>query len=132
MKNSLTISNKTKLKTRFRLSLRYIQYSQIAFNILFSTEAAAITKTTVSSGNWNNSSIWSPAGVPSSNDGVIISSNNIINLNADGVADNITISQGGSLIGISNVELDISGNATINGSFDMNSCDIKLAHNGAT
>lgn len=81
--------------------------------LLFSINCYCTTYTSIVSGNWNTSTNWSPAGVPTSSDIVIISNNKTItysgNLNM-GVSYNapmnLTIDNGSTLITLGLAQLD--------------------------
>lgn len=120
------------MKGLMHLSFCLFQYIQIAFTVLLTTEAAAITKTSVSSGTWSSSECWSPVGVPSSNDDVTITGNNIITINKNCQVRNITVGVSGKLLGSANKSISISGNITVNGTFDMKGGNIYLLNSGST
>lgn len=83
--------------------------------------AAAGTKTSnVSSGNWNTSGSWTPSGVPTSTDNVIIKDGHTITINANAQCNNLTVGQGNSgTLRIGNSTT--ARNLTINGDLLINS-----------
>ncbi len=72
-----------KAKSWFKLTNRFIHYVQLIIIFLISYDAAAVTKVSVSSGNWNNPSCWEPTGKPTANDDVTIAVNHILTLKND-------------------------------------------------
>ena len=131
MNRKLAIRGRMKVKGLFRLSIRFVQCTQIVLNILVTSEAAATTKTSVSSGNWNNASCWTPSGKPSAIDDVTILVNHTIILNSDEQVHNLTVAATGKFIGSTNKSLNISGDITVNGMFDMNGGNINFQNNGS-
>ncbi len=89
------------------------------FLILLSFEAAAITKTTVTSGSWGTASTWSPAGVPASGDDVIISSGHTLTVNNNYQINHVTVNSGGTLTFTSGRTLTMTGHLTVNGTVTM-------------
>ena len=91
--------------------------------------------TSTQSGNWNNSSTWSPSGVPGANDTVSILNGNVVTLTADAACKKITIQGLLScfpciLCGCPDSELDIEDHTlTVNGSFTN---DADFTTNGGT
>ncbi len=131
MNKKLTLRGNIKVKGMLKFSIRFVQCTQIVLNILVTSEAAAALKTSTSSGEWNNASIWSPAGKPSINDDVIISENHLITLNSDEQIRNLTVSINANLICSANKLLNLSGDISVNGTVDMNGGDITLLKNGS-
>lgn len=84
-----------------------------------SASTSAITKTSAGSGMWNLASTWTPAGVPASNDDVIIATNHTVTLDANRSIRHVTINPGGNLIWQSNRTLAMSGDLTVNGTATM-------------
>jgi large repetitive protein len=77
---------------------------------------------TASSGNWSDPLIWTPNGVPTSIDNVIIPNGVTVIINVDGaVCNNITIESGGTLEISGSNTLTVYGNWTNNGIFTANS-----------
>ena len=131
MNNKLTLRGNIKVKGIMKFSIRFVQCTQIVLNILVTSEAAAALKTSASSGEWNNASIWSPAGKPAINDDVIISENHIITINSDEQLRNLTVSENASFICSTNKTLNLSGDISVNGTVDMNGGDITFVKNGS-
>lgn len=96
--------------------------------VILGPAAWAVTKTTVSSGTWSNSSIWSPAGIPANTDDVIIASGHTLTVDAARTIVNLTINTGGKLIWPNSGQknLTINGDVIINGLLNMTG-DITLA-----
>jgi|GEM_PF-3076931 len=86
-------------------------------SLLLNENAQAVTKTTVSSGMWNMPGNWTPGGVPSTGDDVVIAHN--ITLNGSATVLSLTINTGGTLLTGSN-NLTVSANTTINGTLEDN------------
>lgn len=91
--------------------------------------AAAGTKTSnVSSGNWNSNGSWTPSGVPTSTDNVIIKDGHTITINANAQCNNLTVGQGSSgTLRIGNSST--SRNLTINGDLLINNGGSLIAGN---
>lgn len=47
-------------------------------------------------GNWSNSAIWTPPGVPTSADNVIIANGHVVSINTDALCNSLSIGQGGA------------------------------------
>lgn len=85
------------------------------FLITFSFSLYAITKETIKSGNWNDPLCWSPNGIPTPNDDVIISnSNNSIVNNFNANCKSLFIEAGSELNINTNASLSINGISGIN------------------
>lgn len=54
------------------------------------------SKISIANGNWSNSAIWTPAGVPTSADNVTISNGNTVAIDINGQCNNLTVGTGGS------------------------------------
>ncbi|MBL7752941.1 MAG: carboxypeptidase regulatory-like domain-containing protein [Chitinophagaceae bacterium] len=79
---------------------------------LISNVSLAVTKTSVSSGNWNTAGTWSPSGVPAPTDNVIINHNVVLNVNIDiDPGGSVTVNTGASLIG-TGFGIDFNGSTT--------------------
>lgn len=95
--------------------------------ILVQTTLLAVTKTYVgpTDGNWNTAANWSPSGIPTVSDDVIIPAGKNVTISATSFANSISIS--GSLKINDGIRLDVTTDFTVNtgGSFDM------LSENGA-
>ena len=113
--------------------------------IFISLHSFAGTKTSTGSGNWNTGSSWSPSGVPSTGDDVVIAAGHTITINNNtanlgsitisgtlvignnntnrnvNVSGSIVINSGGVFrtAGNGGNSLNIGGNLTNNGTFDM-------------
>ena len=62
----------------------------------------AITKTSITSGDWDNAATWSPSGAPACSDVVTIASGHIVTVNSAGNnAAGVTIKAGGTLVNAS-------------------------------
>lgn len=103
----------------------------LILDFLLTLDATAISRTSIKSGNWNNASCWSPSGTPAETDDVIISPNHLIIINSNCSVQNLTVSTGGKIKGLSNKSISISANLVVNGSYDMNGSDISLLNPGS-
>lgn len=66
------------------------------------------TKTSNGSGNWNTATIWTPTGVPTATDDVVISDGTTVSLNANASCNKLTVGSG-----VSAAVLQFSGNTTL-------------------
>lgn len=87
----------------------------------------AATKTSIASGNWGTSGIWSPSGVPAAGDHVFIASGHTVTLNNNYSITDVTINPGGTLVFSSGRTLTMSGDLTVNGALTMNGGNISFA-----
>ena len=131
MKNNLVLIENRMVREWLKPASQIVIYSQILFCILIATNASAVTKISASSGNWNNAFSWSPAGIPSSDDDVVISPNHVLTLTSNEQIKNLTISSTGKFIGSSNKSLNISGGIIVNGILDMQDGNINLINYGS-
>ena len=119
-------------KDLFRLSNRFAVLLNIILNIFVLSAVHAINKTSTTSGNWSNSSCWSPAGTPTVNDDVTIATGHTITVNNNSQVHHITISADGKLTFKTNRSLTISGNISVNGTMNMNGGDVNLQNDGSS
>lgn len=81
--------------------------------LLVSVDSWAVTKTSVANGNWSAAATWSPSGVPTSTDDVIINTNVVLDVNITlDAGGSITVNSGKSLIGSTAI---INTNGTVAG-----------------
>ncbi|MCB9174560.1 MAG: fibronectin type III domain-containing protein [Flavobacteriales bacterium] len=91
---------------------------------------AAGNKISVSSGNWNQASRWSPSGVPTAGDNVIIANGHTVTINANATCNNLTVGQGTSgilRIGNNNTARTV----TVNNDLAINSGAQFIANTGS-
>ncbi|MFV7233950.1 T9SS sorting signal type C domain-containing protein [Flavobacterium sp. ZB4R12] len=88
------------------------------FIVLIHTFGFGATKTYLGSGNWNTAANWSPAGIPTSSDDVIISSGKTVAITENAEAKSISLS--GSLT-INDAKLLTVGSNSVWGDFTVNS-----------
>lgn len=86
----------------------------------------ASTKTTITTGLWNNPSNWLPAGIPSSADNVIIQPNHVITIDNAAQANSITVNTNAELNISAGKAITIHGSLTVNGKLAMNGGDINF------
>ncbi len=87
---------------------------------------AAGNKTSTTSGNWGTATTWTPNGVPTAADNVIIANGHTVSIVANAVCNNLTVGQGASGIlqfnGGTARTLSVNANVTVsaNGTFSVN------------
>src|SRR5438105_4429627 len=84
------------------------------------------TRTSVTSGDWNDPNTWSPAGIPQSNDNVTISDGDTVTVASNEAAQTLTVSTSGVLTWSTGDSLTINGTFTVNGTVKMNEGNIIL------
>lgn len=90
------------------------------------TNAAGTKLSNVATGNWNTAGSWTPSGVPTASDNVIIRNGHTITINTNATCNDLTVGQsGGTLrIGNNNTSRTITVNGNINvtstGNFSVN------------
>src|SRR3954467_5646945 len=87
---------------------------------LFIYPTKAITRTSVSSGNYNSSSTWLPNGIPTTPEHIVIASGNTVTISSNQTIHNLTVNSGGLVNWSGGFKLSISGSLTVNGKVDMN------------
>ena len=80
----------------------------------------AATKTSVASGNWENSAIWIPSGAPQQNDNVVIGSNTEVTTTQNIFIQSLSISPSSKLTLGAMKRITLNNNLTIDGKLDMN------------
>lgn len=83
-------------------------------------------KTSVASGNWSSPATWSPSGVPSATDDVIIAATHTVIIDNNFSAGTISVSSNGELKIAAAKMLTLNGTLTVNGKMSMNGGDITL------
>ncbi|MBK7965294.1 MAG: T9SS type A sorting domain-containing protein [Bacteroidetes bacterium] len=112
---------------------KYIIPYSFIFLLLFSNTASAVVKTFANNGNWNSSNSWSPSGVPTSADDVIIPTGKSPNVNINnGQCKSLTIQTGASLLIGNSKALTINNTSglSIAGTLDINGGNITLVNTG--
>lgn len=113
-----------------RIKILFSRFLLISF-FAYCNSIYAVTKTTTTSGSWNNPAIWSPVGVPASSDDVVISSAQNITVSQQSFCKSLTVS-GNAMLSLSpSVSLQINGGVSISGTLDMNGGNIKQVQSGA-
>lgn len=88
------------------------------------------TKVSITSGSFNQGSVWSPAGIPTASDDVIISGGHNITVNGPATVNTITISTAASL-GWSGAHTLISNNGiNVMGTMDVTGGNVTLSQQG--
>ena len=102
------------MKTHFLLKTGFIALTLV---LLVSTVQAG-TKTSTGSANWGNANTWTPSGVPSSGDDVIIAPGHMVTVNITAECNTLTINaaavSGGITISGTNT-LSVTGAITFSG-----------------
>lgn len=83
-------------------------YLPILSLLFLTTPLFSTTYTSIANGNWNNSSVWSPSGIPGDGDNVVINGHTITHGSGTIYIDRINISNS-SNVGISNLTIESSG-----------------------
>jgi G8 domain len=100
----------------------------IAFCLL-AINGIAATKTSTGSTNWGTNSTWSPSGVPTASDDVIIAANHTVSQNVNSTScKTLTVNASGTLNIPSGKTLTIANTTglTVNGTLNINSGNITL------
>jgi hypothetical protein len=116
---------------RRKLLVHLLPLFQLLVNLVLVSDTAAVTRTSRASGNWDNPSTWSPAGVPASNDDVTIQEGNTVTLNNNGQAKNLTVAPGAFFTFLAEKTLTLAGGLAVNGTADMNGGNLLLQNYGA-
>lgn len=95
--------------------------------LLISPAADAAVKSSVISGNWNNPSAWSPTGIPSPSDEVIISDGTIVELNDFADVLSVTVNTSGEFNLTAGKQIVIQQTLTVNGKMKMNGGNISFS-----
>lgn len=98
----------------------------VGMTLLWNGNAQATIRTSVMSGAFGNAAIWSPAGVPSATDDLIISSGHFVTMNIHGDAGSITIQQGGKLTCSNTKKLIVNGALSVHGTLEIVEGDLQL------
>ena len=102
---------------------------------LFTLNALAVTKTSTGSTNWGNNSTWSPLGVPTASDDIIIASNHNVTLNVNSTScKTLLINSTGSLNITNGKTLTIANTLglNVNGTLNISLGNITLANNNTS
>lgn len=117
--------------------MRAIRVIIVFLAAMMAAPAFAETCTSIASGNWNAASTWSCTGAttrPGAGDSVIIVSPHTVTLDGNFSATNLQIDAGATLSDGNNMDLTLSGNAVINGTYDAtgNGGNLIMTGNGTT
>src|SRR5882724_10872523 len=105
-------------------------YFLLSFIMSLTMFSHAATKTSIASGYWNTASVWSPNGVPTAMDNVIIGSGQTITVSSDQSVKTLTVNAGGNLTWSNSKTLTLLGNFTVNGTVIMNGGNISMQSMG--
>lgn len=112
MRNKITI-------TKFSDVRSIALVASLLFTLISLQSLAINTKTATASGNWSNSSIWSPAGIPSDTDNVIINSGITVTVDGDYTCRNLNVGHNSSSTTM--LKIITAGNSlTVTGDLDFN------------
>lgn len=104
------------MKLNFTLSAKKILFfSAFLFLFISVNKTFATNYTSNTSGNWNNSSVWTPAGIPSASDNVTITAGKTININVASSCSSLTINTSGTVNFSSAVICNVSGTLAVSG-----------------
>jgi|GEM_PF-6804419 gliding motility-associated-like protein len=111
----------------------------LVFSLLAAFQFANATnyQSTGAGGVWNNPTTWSPAGIPTAGDNVIINSGSPVGISSLASCTNITINTGASLIIITGSSLTVSASFVVNGTLDCTvghiygACNFSVANSNA-
>ncbi len=112
-----------------------LQFSIVGFFsilFLFPITTRAGSKISIASGNWENSAIWNPAGVPASSDNVVIGNSTVITTTGNTSVQNLSVFASGQLTLGQATRMTIGGNITIDGRMNMNMAMITISSTGRT
>src|SRR2546428_259125 len=92
--------------------------------LLCAPTALGATKTSAATGNWNTAGTWSPSGVPTAADDVVINGNFTVTLDVTTNCVSLTVNahtaNGTSQLSIGAFTLTVTGNVAINGGGNAN------------
>lgn len=77
-----------------KINLYKLMFIGIFFLKVFSLNSQ--TKISTGNGNWNNPGTWSPSGVPTTTDNVLITANHRVDITSNGACNSLTIGTGGN------------------------------------
>ena len=87
----------------FRKKLTYSRIERaiiVLLGLFISIDSLAVTKISVANGNWSSASTWSPSGVPTSTDNIIVNTSIVLDANIRlDPGGSLTVNAGKSLIG---------------------------------
>ncbi|MBK8723279.1 MAG: hypothetical protein IPL95_13720 [Saprospiraceae bacterium] len=95
----------------------------LCFLLIINNITYGATKTSISNGNWSSATTWSPSGVPTSIDNIIINSNVILDAN-------ISLDPGGSITVNTGNSLIQTGSHTLNTNGDISGPNISITNYG--
>ncbi len=120
MKKEPFYSEDTINSTQKGSSLQFLFVYLLGLILLMCLGSYAATKTSVASGNWENSAIWIPSGAPQQNDNVVIGSNTEVTTTQNIFIQSLSISPSSKLTLGAMKRVTLNNNLTIDGKLDMN------------
>ncbi len=104
------------MKLSFTLSAKHLLvFSALLFSFCFNNKAFAVNYTSNASGNWNNSSVWTPAGIPGASDNVTITAGKTININVTSSCSSLTINTSGTVNFTNVITCTVTGTLSVSG-----------------
>jgi hypothetical protein len=83
------------MKTNHHSTFPYKPILILLFFILVNPALSQV-KTSLGNGNWSTASNWSPSGVPTATNDVVIASSHVINMTSNGICRSLTVGTGGA------------------------------------
>lgn len=100
--------------------MRLKLYLSFSWSLFILSVSFSQNKFSNQSGNWNNAGIWTPNGVPTSTDNVIISNGHTVNISANASCNSLTVGTGGACAlrfsGFLARTLNVNSDITVNSS----------------
>lgn len=125
----LPLENLTNVQVK-GTSLQFFFLYVLGLLLLMTLSSSAATKVSIASGNWENSSIWNPAGVPATGDNVVIGTNTTVTTTSDHTVQAFSVLTNGQFTIGSAKRFTINGNLDIDGTMNMNKGMITLSSSG--
>lgn len=114
-----------------RSKLFHIRLLFIACLLLSGFTASAVVKSSVNSGNWNTAATWSPAGVPSATDDVVILNGHSPIVNTyTATCKSLTINQGGTINVTTGKKITVSSvsGIVVSGTFNIDQGELVISN----
>jgi hypothetical protein len=98
--------------------------------LLFTNYSGATTRTSAINGSWNSPITWTPNGVPSITDDIVVATGNTVTVTSNQTVRNVTVNTGGVLKWSGSFKLTVTGSITVNGKVEMTG-DLSLTTPGS-